>query len=73
MRISKYDLCRECLSINSRLEDGKITDTVGEMIDSPGYYSHSMMTNMTNNMILSWLERHGGCSDCISIVRRATN
>jgi hypothetical protein len=53
------------------MSNGKPSETsIEEFIDSVGYNS-PMGYIMGNHMILSDLEGNGGCSSCISLLKRA--
>lgn len=68
MRISKYDLCGSCRKIRPRMNDGSLGDPLEEFLEYPTY---STMPDMMNKGLLFYLENDGGCSSCISMVRRA--
>jgi len=53
------------------MNDGSLSDTVEEMLDCVGYSKPEGPTYI-NEMLLVWLEDNGGCSSCISMLRRAT-
>jgi hypothetical protein len=73
VKLKKYDLCKVCRKIRPRMNDGTLNDnSIEELLDSKRYNEPSLKFIMMNQMILSYLERNGGCSGCISLLRRAT-
>jgi len=65
MKVQKYDLCALCRKI--KYSDG----TIEELLDSKGYNENILSCVMGNLSLLSTLEKEGGCSNCISLLKCA--
>jgi hypothetical protein len=71
MKVSKSDLCSSCLAIRQRLNNGSLSETIGEMLECKGYQTPLGIVDL-NHAMLFYLEQNGGCQSCISVFKRAT-
>jgi len=55
------------------MNDGKPSDlSVEDFLDSKGYNNPMGGFIIGNHAVLCYLEENGGCSTCVSLLRRAT-
>ena len=73
MRISKNDLCSDCLGIHPIMSDGKPSQhSIADLLDGEGY-KNPMGYVLVNQGIKLYLEKNGGCSNCRKVMQRATS
>ena len=74
MKISKNDLCSKCRNIRPKLNSANgptLGDPLEVLLESKGYDMPNGYM-FINPAILTYLEEDGGCSSCISLLKRAT-
>ena len=69
MKLSTSDFCQSCLKIRCGNDGG--AGTVKELLLCSGYQDPRGFSFL-NNTILYCLEDNGGCSSCLTKVRKAT-
>jgi len=67
-KIFKSELCDSCLKIRQKMDNGSLSDTLEEWLDSKGYQSgNSQAINMMNLMAYMRLRNNKGCYQCIKV------